>query len=499
MARRGSSKVKTGCTTCKIRKVKCDETWPQCLRCKKTGRTCDGYRAPPTGSLSWDVLLRPPPSVAPACDVAELRSLAFFHQVVAPVLSGPFDASFWTHLVAQVTHHEPAARHAVLAISSFFEDFSAATCRTSDNPFAIGHYNQAIKRVVTSKTPDVDTVLVVCILFICIEFLRGDEKAAINHARHGVRVLGAAQADSKLAAVFCHVSIFPLFFGGAIADVPLLTDHAPEVTGTFQSIIEAQHSLDAYATRAVRLVRMNEDFQIGIGPHEPPSEFMMNEQRELDVAFKEWGKSFARFQATRSLETNKDPASLALKIRWVVGKIWVRSCLTRGEMIYDGFLPDFENIISMARCALLNTKTPTGLSKKFMFDMGFSPLLHFVVLKCRCLRLRLAALSLMEGLSCSRESLWNAVTMHVIGKRVIEIEHEMELTPETTVALEGGLDSEDAELPSDEQRIRGYFLDEGYEILDSDGVAMRRRCMSLLRLGPGDTIETHREWVTVRT
>jgi hypothetical protein len=56
-------RVKTGCATCRyvrleegwkfaaecpiltnsrIRKVKCDETQPACMRCTKTGRTCDG-------------------------------------------------------------------------------------------------------------------------------------------------------------------------------------------------------------------------------------------------------------------------------------------------------------------------------------------------------------------------------------------------------------------------------------------------------------------------
>ncbi|KAL6247516.1 hypothetical protein RBB50_005862 [Rhinocladiella similis] len=36
-------KVKTGCRTCKVRKVKCDESRPACRRCLQTGRVCDGY------------------------------------------------------------------------------------------------------------------------------------------------------------------------------------------------------------------------------------------------------------------------------------------------------------------------------------------------------------------------------------------------------------------------------------------------------------------------
>lgn len=39
-------KVRTGCLTCKIRKVKCDEGKPSCLRCTSTGRKCEGYNPP---------------------------------------------------------------------------------------------------------------------------------------------------------------------------------------------------------------------------------------------------------------------------------------------------------------------------------------------------------------------------------------------------------------------------------------------------------------------
>ncbi|KAM3155336.1 hypothetical protein ABEW05_004142 [Botrytis cinerea] len=37
--------VKTGCNSCKTRRVKCDETKPACMRCQNFGRVCDGYPA----------------------------------------------------------------------------------------------------------------------------------------------------------------------------------------------------------------------------------------------------------------------------------------------------------------------------------------------------------------------------------------------------------------------------------------------------------------------
>ncbi|KAJ5970804.1 uncharacterized protein N7479_000722 [Penicillium vulpinum] len=45
--RKWAPKLKSGCITCKIRRIKCDEEKPHCRRCVSTGRKCDGYPDPP--------------------------------------------------------------------------------------------------------------------------------------------------------------------------------------------------------------------------------------------------------------------------------------------------------------------------------------------------------------------------------------------------------------------------------------------------------------------
>ena len=40
---RHHKKCRSGCSTCKQRKVKCDETKPECLRCIRVGKICGGY------------------------------------------------------------------------------------------------------------------------------------------------------------------------------------------------------------------------------------------------------------------------------------------------------------------------------------------------------------------------------------------------------------------------------------------------------------------------
>lgn len=116
MIKQGKIRVRTGCGTCKsvpasfpsarypeltgyrIRKVKCDETKPSCLRCTSTGRKCDGYA--PALQASALQLYRPGSS-ASAHDLRGLegRALQFFREVVGPVLSGHADTYFWNQLL----------------------------------------------------------------------------------------------------------------------------------------------------------------------------------------------------------------------------------------------------------------------------------------------------------------------------------------------------------------------------------------------------------------
>jgi len=146
----------------RIRRVKCDETQPACLKCTSTGRKCDGYEAqdqkearfinttfvhvkdgfvdvqdgpaytaanprlassPPFKSCrifgskdrAQDYGLRlisyTAPCRNPLLDFSgtpqEHMSLEFFHHYVAPALSGYFDSKFWTRLIPCIGASEP--------------------------------------------------------------------------------------------------------------------------------------------------------------------------------------------------------------------------------------------------------------------------------------------------------------------------------------------------------------------------------------------------------
>lgn len=113
-------------------------------------------------------------------DPAERRSFHFFRSRTAPQLSGYFASDFWECLIPLSTHHQPAIRHAVVALAALHERFEnndnsilSSNYDIAQGGFALQQYNRAIgcliKPVTGGGQQALDVSLVACILFACFE------------------------------------------------------------------------------------------------------------------------------------------------------------------------------------------------------------------------------------------------------------------------------------------------------------------------------------------
>ncbi|KFY06386.1 hypothetical protein V491_08665, partial [Pseudogymnoascus sp. VKM F-3775] len=101
----------------------------------------------------------------------------------------------------------------------------------------------------------------------------------------------------------------------------------------------------------------------------------------------------------------------------------------RDELIYDSHTAGFKSIIRLIRGVwetILSSHAPLRGGEVpdppgFTADMGFIPLLFFMVLKCRVPGIRREALALLGG-APHREGLWDGVLAEGVGKKVVEIE-----------------------------------------------------------------------------
>lgn len=487
--------------TCRARKVKCDEARPHCSRCQKSGQNCAGYRDPPVGSLSWSRLLRTRPSILPSSTATsdDLRGLDFFRYIVAPALAGPAKRAFWTESVLQMAIQETSTCRAVLAISSLYEHFGDVERRECTAPDrrseAVKNYNQALREIYLSKNLSTDVVIFASVLFICIEFLHGNINAAIDHCRHGTRMINRYGSGSEISGLFRHLSIFPHFFGATIVDFPSLSElQGP--TSAFSNLAEAQETMDWLMSRCVRLIRTFDVYRMDItGDLVVPSD-LSYAQWALCQDLTAWMGSFDRLRSPLKLDADEEALVRLLEMRWQVCHIWAEITSCQDEIVCDAYLGQFSRIVDLAEEEVAS-RSPLGPPNltSFSFEMGMAPLLHFVVVKCRYLRLRLRALWQLRLLAKPRESMWDSAIMYAQGIRFIEYEHGIQLT---TTFSENMYQEHD--LPSEAQRIRDSQLDERrFEGTDSEGnrVTFQGICL-FLRSVTEPRIRQVDDWVIIR-
>ncbi|CAE7196471.1 hypothetical protein PTT_10272 [Pyrenophora teres f. teres 0-1] len=228
-------KARSGCKTCKIRKVKCDEEKPHCKRCTSTGRTCDGYdptfRPPPPSTPSppaarrdshhsgsgWSVVRsQSPVYLAPALRLntrEERESFEFFTCHAVSHLRGFLDSPFWQREVLQAAHRDSAIQHCIIALGAMYRRFfqgrgSHLTEHAMSDTylqFALRQSNRAIQDLlkkqiagdyVKDRTSKV-TLMTCSILFSSMCCLQGYQKQAIEHLRSGIRMLNEMDEEEE--------------------------------------------------------------------------------------------------------------------------------------------------------------------------------------------------------------------------------------------------------------------------------------------------------------
>ncbi|PTD09858.1 hypothetical protein FCULG_00007340 [Fusarium culmorum] len=447
MTRKGNRRVRSGCLTCKARKVKCDEGKPTCQRCIIGGRVCQGLGFSDQTRSSQLQLVQPRNHVLGNTARSESRTIEFFSKVVAPTLSGPIDPYFWTHIVLQFSEVEPAVRHSVMTISSLFEnrrspDKSSALA-IQRNVVALKHYNAAIRQLQSPKSPDLILTLLTCLLFVCIEVLHSNSDVAIRHCYHGINLLGTSDppewATRFLMPVFRRLSLLPFYFGDSqpLACCPALTQPSPTITSSFSSYFEGQSAFE----------RFESETPVDISPATKISRI--------------W--PFQLYHVCTVLST---------------------VIFTTEETDYDYFIPNFKEMVKgAAEIAGLRTRP---MRSEFHFEMGFAPFLFFVAIKCRDFETRMAGLRLMSVLCAAQESLWNSHTLQVVAQRIIDLEHGV---------TAGEHSAQYNSLPADDVRVRHFVVgpvksgSEGligreisFYMPTKDGINIKREIFSMKRL-----------------
>ncbi|GME34075.1 F-box domain cyclin-like protein [Neofusicoccum parvum] len=311
--------------------------------------------------------------------------------------------------------------------------------------FTLRQYNKAIARL--SEQPyggpqPSRTLLLTCVLFVCLEFLRGDTNMAMTHTLNGLNILSTWQADvaqqklhgysdyqrkdedfitENLAPVFCRLSVISTLLG---KPTPIVRATPPAMDGSgspphgvargsFRTLNEARDALVDIQNSGLRFMwaTMEKKYQGAIAMTE------ILEQVRLEMRLAEWHRALEELEtqlakrpkaqlAAAAVQAEED-SLIILRLLYFVAHIWLSSCLSLKESAFDAFISEFQQINHLSARLLSRRRpspsssssstapypTPTGT---FSFDTEIVGPLYFTAIKCREPTTRRQTLALLE-------------------------------------------------------------------------------------------------------
>ena len=203
--KRYAPKVRTGCLTCKKRRVKCDETKPKCLKCLNSDYQCDGYVVPkawifeptskaqsgqsndggsPASSSSDEekVLALAPVLKTHNFTPDEARSIQFYLRRSGRIVA-KYDHSryaFWMETLPKAAHRFESVKHMLVATALEDELLTSSTTIPKIERRITYHYQQSLQKTAYSK-PTIDHILLNCLSMFYFDSLRDNLELIVLH------------------------------------------------------------------------------------------------------------------------------------------------------------------------------------------------------------------------------------------------------------------------------------------------------------------------------
>ena len=451
-----------------------------------TGRKCDGYSSfhaiettelsgPQGKDIDLEITIPGLISSRPFEALQETRSLDYFYQKTLPSLFGFIETDLWMRLVPQLSEQEPAIKAAVSALGSFHElcgkhGFDKVFMgKTGDDIVALKQYTKAINQLrarMSEGRVSRTVALVTCLLFLCLEFMRGDRDAAMMHLKGGMSILRLQPRDQILhdredipddclALAFSRISLLATLYGQPSNErfAELMSVDEPEKRSEFTDLETARNSL-INITNACLGVAYYMDYSLFPGQHDA-------DVARLSVleGIQQWHEAFQPLLESESVNVR---GATLLKCSILLDRIWMaRYGGPRNECAFDDHIADFKDIIKGMEMVVANND-PTGLSKIdpiLSVDYAMIPTLYFTANKCRDRLLRRRAIELLK-LCPRREGFYDSMELARVSEFIVEVEEKAlpplpstHRPPETTRVQDYTIENRSPQTNSQEVRL----------------------------------------------
>lgn len=513
----------------RIRRIKCDETKPACVKCTSTGRACDGYtvkgdapRDPTANSQIVPVWAQSIPDelyVGIGGDNAERRGFHIFQSYVWPELTSELRSVYWERLILQASHADAALRHAAIAFGSLGERLLINNVMTFDNEdanrlqnIACLHYYKAIeelrKQISSGQERSVEFTLTACFIFICFEFLQGNETAVLTHLKSGIEIIRQSNFQGRLydpnnlplslmeSTDFGHhvAIIFGLLdriaanwaaapsFGMPARLMPRL-DYGPLLLEGFPNMDKADEYLYDFNHQLHRVLPAWALISSESNTLPKPPQTSTPLIEGLSIILDNWSHAMDAFMARSrhilSVQESQRATTLMIYHRVLTLRLNA-SFQASEEEFYRTSETDFNYIISMSTSLLRPIDATIGFRGSgnersrglFLFECSIIYPLYFTAIHCQDPEIQKEALSLLST-SPFREGAWDSATMARIAERRI-LQHKQNLSRNNMQPIShvtAGLDMTGYHLQRRQYEVGGSFQlpeDRITELGDSD-------------------------------
>ena len=492
----------------RARKIKCDEGRPVCKRCASTGRTCEGYGIWGGGGNGYDYgsssyqdhahskgLI---PCPKQAISTEENGFFEWFKCRTAIKLPSLFVSAFWDTLVFQASVDEPAVLHAVLALGAVHNsEILQGDCLGSrdsyvnkQEKFMLQHYSEAINclqsRCSVRNKASIRVALVACVMFVCLELLRGHYQTALTHLGNGMKLLSEIRDRPEVAGnqtlttrLSCdpmddHITeaLSSLSTQAALLDLVEQDSYLRLEAVTTELSCRTFSSLKQAKLHLYQLLKAILDLKAHCDQEDllqPATRFstQISHQQRLLSELSSWLNNFIASKAILTAR-NRVPDLFAYTLllnHHTMAGIMASTCFPcnlSNESCFDAHTVDFISIITRSLTLwkiIVTTRIRQSLSRRpleghhegeSIVEIGWIPPLYYTAIKCRVHRIRLHAIRLLE-LSSHREGFWVASIMAAVARQVMTLEDDDTSAP--TIDLEN--DNFDIwTVPGEQSRLR---------------------------------------------
>ncbi|PVH85458.1 hypothetical protein DL98DRAFT_527466 [Cadophora sp. DSE1049] len=480
--RRRGPNVKAGCATCKIRRKKCDQTQPSCLRCMTTGRTCDfltnsvpkalngspksqGSQPSPEFKVITNerkqqyrfrylfVTEHPKsfPNFTTLSSPAEAQHFDFFRTVCTNSFSTHFNANLWKGIILRAAHTEPFVLHAVLAIGALTQSNAhAPTYPTPILEYSLKKYSLASRMLgqrMKSGTADWKLAILGSLVFLAIEVLQGHELGALLHMRSGEAILKSLPS-SKPNLLNTLATSGPIYAANVTTDFGDLEDlvtaytrlsvdeypflglcgsstSEPKVPLSFDHFADARSSLNTIIAATYSFYRRYGSVNLKTLPMAALPTKVATGLHDIQTLLQSWRQEMDRFIAEQG-DVN-EATTLGIKtvlIQYFVAFIRTSTYFYKDQLVYDNHLYQFRELLDLTATVVLADHAPyiksRGKGPCYTLDIAMAQPLFFVACRCRDPELRRKAICVMKLVG--KDGLYTGRTVAKVAEWVVSVE-----------------------------------------------------------------------------